>query len=41
MDWYDLYALLVIGAVAPYVTEAAISWLMRFGKHKDGANAPT
>lgn len=34
MDLDELYALLAIGAVAPYVAEAAIDWMERSPRSK-------
>ena len=40
MDLNELLALMTLGAVAPYVTTAAASWLWRSGKPPTGADAP-
>ena len=40
MDCNELLLLLTLGAVAPYLAEAASSWLACHGRHKTGAHAP-
>jgi len=40
MDCNELLLLLTLGAVAPYLAEAASSWLACPGRHKTGAHAP-
>jgi len=40
MDCNELLLLLTLGAVAPYLAEAASSWLVSTGRHKRGAHAP-
>lgn len=41
MDCNELLLLLTLGAVAPYLAEAASSWLASSGRHKTGAHAPS
>lgn len=41
MDWDELLALITVGSVAPYVTEAAIYWITRRHNFTVGAtNSP-
>ena len=40
MDCNELLILLTLAAVAPYLAEAAISWIRPGGVHQTGANAP-
>ena len=40
MDCNELLLMLTLGAVAPYLAEAASSWLACLGRHKTGAHAP-
>lgn len=40
MDWDYLYVLLAIGSIAPYLIQAATSWIAGLGKHKISAHAP-
>ena len=41
MDCNELLILLTLGAVAPYLAEAASSWLASTGRHKTSAHAPS
>ena len=40
MNCAELLALLTLGAVAPYLAEAASRWIRHSGPHKTGAPAP-
>ena len=40
MDCNELLILLTLGAVAPYLAEAAISRIRPGGRHQTGAHAP-
>jgi len=40
MNCAELLALLTLGAVTPYLAEAASRWIKPHGKHKTGAHAP-
>lgn len=40
MERYESYALLAIGAVAPYLIEAGYRWISGIYRHRFGANAP-
>ena len=41
MDCNELLILLTLGAVAPYLAEAASSWLAGSGRPQTGAHAPS
>jgi hypothetical protein len=41
MDATEILAMLTLAAVAPYVTEAAASWIRRSGRPSTGADAPS
>lgn len=41
MDCNELFILLTLGAVAPYLAEAAISRIAPRAGHKTGAHAPS
>lgn len=39
MDWDDLLSLLTLGAVLPYLADAAAGWLRGAGRHGGGPDA--
>ncbi len=39
LEWGTLYALLAIASIAPYVIEAATSWLIGIRRHRGRKNA--
>jgi hypothetical protein len=41
MDGIELLAILTLGAIAPYATEALLTWCRRLGRHGFGAGAPS
>ena len=42
MDWDELFSLITLGAVFPYLSAAATCWLRKSscGRHDSGADAP-